>query len=294
MAEDIKRSDLLLSLIKLEKEKGFVSLVDVIAAKKAFKEGKSFSNEEIIDALKEFDVHYTESEDGTDYDEEEPTQEELEGKVDIEEPLSLDDDFDEFEDEEPTADDLNELEKDVDFSDDEDKKRHDDEDDDEDDEEEIEEEEYAEDNMNEWKGTDEDAETSERFIDISSFSEHTSEHRSSHQGSNKYDTSQDDPIRLYLKEIGNEKLLTGEQEVELAKQMEKGSQIVNSVIRESGILISFFSKVIEHINKKIDEESEETLSPEEIKEFLSIQKRYNANYKDALGKEVTKAITEYN
>ena len=30
----------------------------------------------------------------------EPTQEELEGKVDIEEPLSLDDDFDEFEDEE--------------------------------------------------------------------------------------------------------------------------------------------------------------------------------------------------
>ena len=123
MAEDIKRSDLLLSLIKLEKEKGFVSLVDVIAAKKAFKEGKSFSNEEIIDALKEFDVHYTESEDGTDYDEEEPTQEELEGKVDIEEPLSLDDDFDEFEDEEPTADDLNELEKDVDFSDDEDKKR---------------------------------------------------------------------------------------------------------------------------------------------------------------------------
>ena len=38
MAEDIKRSDLLLSLIKLEKEKGFVSLVDFIAAKKAFRE----------------------------------------------------------------------------------------------------------------------------------------------------------------------------------------------------------------------------------------------------------------
>ena len=292
MAEDIKRSDLLLSLIKLEKDKGFVSLVDVIAAKKSYKEGKNFTNDEIIAALKEFDVHYTESEDGSDYDEEEPTQEELEGKVNLEEPLSLDDDYDEFEDDEPTADDLNELEKDVDFSDDDDKKNSDD-DDDEDDEEE-EEEEYAEDNMNEWKGTDEDAETSERFIDISSFSEHTSEHRSSHQSSNKYDTSQDDPIRLYLKEIGNEKLLTGEQEVELAKQMEKGSQIVNSVIRESGILISFFSKVIEHINKKIDEESEDTLSPEEIKEFLSIQKRYNANYKDALGKDVTKAIAEYN
>ena len=292
MAEDIKRSDLLLSLIKLEKDKGFVSLVDVIAAKKSFKEGRLYSNDEIIEALKDFDVHYTESEDGSDYDEEEPTQEELEGKVNLEEPLSLDDDFDDFDDE-PTADDLNELEKDVDFSDDDDKKNSD-EDEDEDEDEVDEEEEYAEDNMNEWKGTDEDAETSERFIDISSFSEHTSEHRSAHQSSNKYDTSQDDPIRLYLKEIGNEKLLTGEQEVELAKQMEKGSQIVNSVIRESGILITFFSKVIEHINKKIDEESEDTLSPEEIKEFLSIQKRYNTNYKDALGKDVTKAISEYN
>ena len=294
MAEDIKRSDLLLSLIKLEKDKGFVSLVDVSAAKKAYKEGKSYTNDEIIEALIEFDVHYTESEDGSDFDEEEPTEEELEGKVSLEDPLSLDDDeFDDFDDDEPTADDLNELEKDVDFNDDDEKKRSDD-DEDEDEDDVDEEEEYAEDNMNEWKGTDEDAETSERFIDISSFSEHTSEHRSSHQSSSKYDTSQDDPIRLYLKEIGNEKLLTGEQEVELAKQMEKGSQIVNSVIRESGILISFFTKVIENINKKIDEESEDTLSPEEIKEFLSIQKRYNANYKDALGKDVSKAISEYN
>ena len=76
MAEDIKRSDLLLSLIKLEKDKGFVSLVDVIAAKKAYKEGKSYTNDDIIEALKEFDVHYTESEDGSDFDEEEPTEEE--------------------------------------------------------------------------------------------------------------------------------------------------------------------------------------------------------------------------
>ena len=96
MAEDIKRSDLLLSLIKLEKDKGFVSLVDVIAAKKAYKEGKSYTNDEIIEALKEFDVHYTESEDGSDFDEEEPTEEELEGKVSLEDPLSLDDD--EFDD----------------------------------------------------------------------------------------------------------------------------------------------------------------------------------------------------
>ena len=295
MAEDIKKTELILSLVKLEKEKGFVCLVDVIAAKKASKEGKNYTNEDIIEALKALSIHYTESEDGTDFDEEEPTAEDLTGSDALEDSIPLDedsDDFDSFDDDEPSNDELSDIEKDEEYSDDEEKKR--DEEDDEEEDEGEEEEEYAEENMNEWKGTDEDAETSERFIDISSFSEHTSEHRSSHQSAGKYDTSQDDPIRLYLKEIGNEKLLTGEQEVELAKQMEKGSQIVNSVIRESGILISFYSKVIEHINKKIDEESEDTLSPEEIKEFLSIQKRYNAYYKDALGKDVSKAIMEYN
>ena len=212
MTEDIKKTELILSLVRLEKDKGFVSLVDVIAAKKSYKEGKNYTNEEIINALKVLDVHYTESEDGSEFDEEEPTEEELEGKISLEEPLSLDDDSEDFDfDEEPTSEELNELEKDVDYSDSDDDEKKSDDDDDEDEEDEGEEEEFVEENMNEWKGTDEDAETSERFIDISSFSEHTSEHRSSHTSSNKYDTSQDDPIRLYLKEIGNEKLLTGDQ-----------------------------------------------------------------------------------
>ena len=34
MTEDIKKTELILSLVRLEKDKGFVSLVDVIAAKK--------------------------------------------------------------------------------------------------------------------------------------------------------------------------------------------------------------------------------------------------------------------
>ena len=105
--------------------------------------------------------------------------------------------------------------------------------------------------------------------------------------------SQDDPIRLYLKEIGNESLLTGDQEVELAMQMEKGEDIVKSVIRESGILILFFSEVIEKITIKIDDEEEEALSTEELKELLDDQKRYNLSYKDALGKETPKEIKEY-
>ena len=51
MTEDIKKTELILSLVRLEKDKGFVSLVDVIAAKKSYKEGKNYTNEEIINAL---------------------------------------------------------------------------------------------------------------------------------------------------------------------------------------------------------------------------------------------------
>ncbi|TFG58706.1 MAG: RNA polymerase sigma factor RpoD, partial [Spirochaetales bacterium] len=43
------------------------------------------------------------------------------------------------------------------------------------------------------------------------------------------DSSIDDPIRLYLREIGKEHLLTAEQEVELSKQMEDGGNIIKHV-----------------------------------------------------------------
>ena len=40
----------------------------------------------------------------------------------------------------------------------------------------------------------------------------------------------DDPIRLYLREIGKENLLTAEQEVELSKKMEEGENIIKDEI----------------------------------------------------------------
>ena len=43
---------------------------------------------------------------------------------------------------------------------------------------------------------------------------------------NDKDSAVDDPIRLYLREIGKEHLLTAEQEVELSKQMEDGENII--------------------------------------------------------------------
>ena len=290
MAEqDFRNSAFYKELLELSKEQGYVTLLDIVSAIKKHKDAPG-DIDAISEALKEDGVQYTETEDSDPDFTDEPSEEDLEN---FDDDFDSDDIDDESTEEGPTDDDLESIENEDDEDDEtsSSKKKDEDDDDDEDDEDEDDEEEEEE-SLSEWKGTDDDTEVStERFIDISSVSEHQSEHKS-HQAS-KFDTSQDDPIRLYLKEIGNENLLTGEQEVELAMQMEKGADIVKSVIRESGILITFFQKVIEKMNTKIEEDTEETLSTEELKEFLSIQKRYNAAYRDALGKDIPKEIEEY-
>ena len=47
----------------------------------------------------------------------------------------------------------------------------------------------------------------------------------------------DDPIRLYLREIGKESLLSAEDEVTLAKQMESGGNLIRETIGQSSIII---------------------------------------------------------
>ena len=295
MAEqDFRNSAFYKELIALSKEQGYVTLLDIVAAIKKHKDTYG-DIDAITEALKEDGVQYTESEDGDPDFAGEPTDEDLEGfgEDDFdEEPLPEDDeDSTDSDDEGPSDEDLADIE--IEEDEEEESRKRPSSDDEEDEDEEEEEAEEEEENLNEWKGTDDDTEVStERFIDISSVSEHQSEHKT-HAAQGKYDTSQDDPIRLYLKEIGNENLLTGEQEVELAMQMEQGGDIVRSVIRESGILISFFAKVIEKMNTRIEEDTEESLSTEELKEFLSLQKRYNAAYREAIGKEIPKEIKEY-
>ena len=54
------------------------------------------------------------------------------------------------------------------------------------------------------------------------------------------DSSVDDPIRLYLREIGKEKLLTAEEEVKYSKEMEDGENIIKGVIKDSGMMIPEF------------------------------------------------------
>ncbi len=297
MSDKIKDSELFKELVKIEKKQGSVSLLDITETMKSVKDGTAFTLDEIIEELTDEGISYSESEDDEISG---PSAEDLEkfGDMDIDDDsIPVDEDSEEFD--ETSEDEDGEKLKTIDEEDDSAEEEFDEEEPTEgelkniDEEEEEEEEEEEDENINEWKGTDEDAETSERYIDISSLSEHSESHKS-HAVQSKYDTSQDDPIRLYLKEIGTENLLTGEQEVELAMQMEKGAKIVRSVIRESGILISFFSDIIKQINTKIEDDTEETMTAEEIKEFLSTQKRYNINYKDALGKDIAKEIAEYN
>lgn len=105
------------------------------------------------------------------------------------------------------------------------------------------------------------------------------------------DASIDDPIRLYLREIGKENLLTAEQEVELSKKMEEGETIIKEVIKTSGILITSMHNILQKLSRKI-EEKELDLTKKEVSELFSEQKRLNQGYKEQL-KEVSSPIKVY-
>ncbi|OHE61622.1 MAG: RNA polymerase subunit sigma, partial [Treponema sp. GWA1_62_8] len=95
------------------------------------------------------------------------------------------------------------------------------------------------------------------------------------------EASVDDPIRLYLREIGKENLLTAEQEVELSKQMEEGENIIKRVIKKSGMIIPEFYSIAQRAFSKKDPR-ELNLSKKEITEYMAERRRLNTFYKDTL------------
>ncbi|GHV14160.1 RNA polymerase sigma factor RpoD [Spirochaetia bacterium] len=98
---------------------------------------------------------------------------------------------------------------------------------------------------------------------------------------NDKESSVDDPIRLYLREIGREHLLTAEQEVELSKQMENGENIIKGVIKRSGMIIPEFYHIAQKAFSKRDLR-ELNLSKKEITEHMTERRRLSQFYKETL------------
>ncbi len=97
----------------------------------------------------------------------------------------------------------------------------------------------------------------------------------------KKESAVDDPIRLYLREIGRESLLTAEQEVELSKQMEDGGNIVKDIVTRSSMIIPEFFLIAQRAFSKQDPR-EMNLSKKEISEYMAEKRRLNLFYKEVL------------
>ena len=169
--QDFRNSAFYKELIALSKEQGYVTLLDIVSAVKKHKDPHG-DIDAITEALKDEGVQYTESEDSDPDFSEEPSEEDLEnfGEEFDEDDIPEDDDESPVE-EGPSDEELSDIESEEEGEEGEEAKKSEGDDDDEDEEEAEEEEE--EENLNEWKGTDDDTEVStERFIDISSVSDH--------------------------------------------------------------------------------------------------------------------------
>jgi RNA polymerase primary sigma factor len=89
--------------------------------------------------------------------------------------------------------------------------------------------------------------------------------------SSSISATSEDPIRLYLKEIGKVSLISGETEVFLAKRIEKGEKIIEETILSSSILRANFAKLMPKIkSKKI-----------KVYELVKVGKLYALNQNEA-------------
>lgn len=101
----------------------------------------------------------------------------------------------------------------------------------------------------------------------------------------------DDPIRLYLRDIGKENLLTAEKEVSLSKEMENGQNIIKDVIKNSGIMIPQFFLIAQKAFTRIDPK-EPGKARKEINEEMAEKRRLKSSYGSIL-KSVLPQIKQY-
>ncbi|MDE5613029.1 MAG: RNA polymerase sigma factor RpoD [Treponemataceae bacterium] len=104
-------------------------------------------------------------------------------------------------------------------------------------------------------------------------------------------TNVDDPILLYLHEIGKEKLLTGDQEVSLSKEMEEGENIIKDVIKQSGMMIPEFFAVAQKAFARIDMH-EPGKARKELNEEVAEKRRLRNCYSEYL-KPVLQEMKQY-
>lgn len=126
-----------------------------------------------------------------------------------------------------------------------------------------------------------DADDDDENIDGDDISDDKADDARKRLVSNDKDSSIDDPIRLYLREIGKENLLTAEQEVELSKKMEDGQNIIKTVIKNSGMLIPEFYQIAHKAFTRIDIH-EAGRAKKEINEEMAEKHRLKSAYSEYL------------
>jgi len=98
--------------------------------------------------------------------------------------------------------------------------------------------------------------------------------------SSEKEISSDDPVRLYLRDIGRENLLTAEQEVELSRMMEQGENIIKNTLRRSGMLIPEFHQIVVKATRK--EPKDMSLQKKENTEKIAERRRLNQFYRELI------------
>ncbi len=108
---------------------------------------------------------------------------------------------------------------------------------------------------------------------------------------NDRESAVDDPIRLYLREIGRENLLTAEQEVMWSKKMENGENVILDVIKGCGATLPEFYHIAERARDTSDPR-ELNRTKQEVSELMADRRRLNAWYREAV-QEMYPLLKEY-